>query len=320
MRRIVGITATTCILAVLYWRVDVWALSEQLAGANLAWIAWSLGLFVPQIGVSAVRWRLLVRHAAAITVWDATRQVLAANALNLVLPSKVGDLAKGAAGASDADQLASQTGRAVFEKLLDLLALSGWAMVAAAVGQLTREHSVAVAAAVAVGVGVVMALGLVLVLPTRWIEVPSKRWAQVLAGVRQAGRECLGDLGQGTAVFASTGMLWALQLIQIDCFFRALGGTAGWTTTFLLVPGALLVGLIPGSVCGLGPRDSALVLLFAGVEPASRVAGVGLLLMLRYLVPGLVGLAFLGDLARTMTLRDFIPTRLWARFLNFTTR
>ena len=57
---------------------------------------------------------------------------------------------------------------------------------------------------------------------------------------------------------------------------------------------SLYAGLLPISFCGLGTRDAALVYLFADIAPASTMTVVGLLTGLRYVIPGAVGIPFVG--------------------------
>jgi uncharacterized membrane protein YbhN (UPF0104 family) len=57
-----------------------------------------------------------------------------------------------------------------------------------------------------------------------------------------------------------------------------------------LVPAAIVVGLLPITVAGLGTRDVAMIVLFAPWAPAEMMAGIALLSHLRYILPGLAGL------------------------------
>jgi uncharacterized membrane protein YbhN (UPF0104 family) len=58
------------------------------------------------------------------------------------------------------------------------------------------------------------------------------------------------------------------------------------------VPISIFVGLLPLTIGGMGTRDSALIYLFAAYEPASVMAGIGLLCSMRYWMDTLVGLPF----------------------------
>src|SRR6185503_9427590 len=119
-------------LAALYTAADWRSVGRVLASLDAGYLVAGLLLFVPQTLVSAARWRRLVAPLAAISFGEAMRQTLAASALNLIVPSKLGDLSKAAmlplAGPGDR---ARAGGLALLEKGADvaalaLLWLSGW--------------------------------------------------------------------------------------------------------------------------------------------------------------------------------------------------
>ena len=68
-------------------------------------------------------------------------------------------------------------------------------------------------------------------------------------------------------------------------------GFNGPTTAILgLVPVAIIIGLIPITLAGIGTRDAALIVLFSPWASAEMMAGAALLSHLRYFLPGLAGL------------------------------
>jgi len=58
---------------------------------------------------------------------------------------------------------------------------------------------------------------------------------------------------------------------------------------------AILAGLVPLTMAGVGTRDAATIYLFAPFLSAAAGAVLGLMLTLRYILPGLAGLPFLAD-------------------------
>ncbi|HEC90902.1 MAG TPA: flippase-like domain-containing protein [Alphaproteobacteria bacterium] len=87
-------------------------------------------------------------------------------------------------------------------------------------------------------------------------------------------------------------ILWAVHVSQFYFFFQALGFQGPAIAILAYVPAAVFIGLLPVTIAGIGTRDLALILLFAPWAPAELMAGVALLSHLRYLLPGLVGIAF----------------------------
>jgi glycosyltransferase 2 family protein len=91
----------------------------------------------------------------------------------------------------------------------------------------------------------------------------------------------------------STG-IWFLHLLQIWMFTIALRTDVPLLSALALAPLALLAGLLPLTFAGIGTRDAALVLLFAPYMAAADAAALGVLCTLRYFLPALGGLPFIG--------------------------
>src|SRR5262245_35518405 len=92
--RVAKALVAVALLVGLYWAAnwrDVLAAAQQL---DTLWLGWAFLLFVPQTLVSALRWRALVWPLERLSIGQSVRQTLAASAVNLVLPSKLGDLSK----------------------------------------------------------------------------------------------------------------------------------------------------------------------------------------------------------------------------------
>src|SRR6266508_1190822 len=88
-----GLVAVALLVA-LYWAADWRAVLGAAGDLKAGWFAAAMLLFVPQTLASALRWRALARGLCRVSVGQALRQTLAASALNLVVPSKLGDLSK----------------------------------------------------------------------------------------------------------------------------------------------------------------------------------------------------------------------------------
>ncbi|MEX0711833.1 MAG: lysylphosphatidylglycerol synthase domain-containing protein [Pirellulales bacterium] len=92
--RLGKITLALLLLAVLYQAADWRAVGRSLITLDAHYLAIAMLLFVPQTVVSAWRWQKLAAPVARISLAASVRHVLSASALNLVLPSKLGDLGK----------------------------------------------------------------------------------------------------------------------------------------------------------------------------------------------------------------------------------
>ncbi len=250
--------AVSAVLLVALFRAanwpDVLAEATQL---DRAWLVASLLLFVPQTIVSAWRWQKLVAPVARISLGDSLRHTLMANAMNLIVPAKGGDFSKAAwLEQSSTAERAKAAGRIVIEKCGDVACLF---------------------LCMALGLGGVQATitGLLLLLVTAGVVLRDRRVSPV---------------ERAWPVLVSTVGLWCLHLLQMHAFLQSAGVDTSLATTLVRAPLALFAGLVPGTFCGVGTRDSALAYLYADTAPAATMAVVGLLTSLRYLVPGAVGI------------------------------
>ena len=228
------------------------AVADALHQLDPLWLSLSLALFVPQTLVSAWRWSAWIAPWARLTLGQSVEQTLAASALNLVVPSKLGDLSKAAFVPSvDRPTRVRLGALAMGEKLADLGCL------ALAVGLASPWRAM-------IAGGALLVVGLLYV--ARRLSRPS------------------------TVFAVASVILWSLHLTQIHCFLLAANVQATWSTTLLRIPLALVAGLLPVTWCGVGARDGALAWLYHGEAAEANLALVGLLTASRYLVPGLIGI------------------------------
>jgi uncharacterized protein (TIRG00374 family) len=88
--------------------------------------------------------------------------------------------------------------------------------------------------------------------------------------------------------------IFVLMLIQGFLVLESVGVSAPvWFVTVTL-PLAVVVGMLPLTVAGMGTRDAAFVFLFQSYGPPEALLAVGLLYsVIRYWIPSLVGTVFL---------------------------
>lgn len=268
MPRWIKLVAAVALLGALYWRCDAGRVAGALAGLNVIYLGLAFLMFIPQTLVSAWRWQFFVSPLCNISLWEAVRQTLAASAWNLAAPSKLGDLTKAAMLPIGAEERRRAWTLVVIEKLVDVAALATLWLLAA-----TWQT----------GNGWLLLSGVVL-------AATSTAIATRLPSIHSALRT------PHSALFSL--FLWFLHLAQIHLMLLAAGVPVGFGTSLARVPAAIFAGLLPLSLCGIGPRDGALIWLFSDVAPASAMAAVGLLTATRYLVPGAAGIFCLGGLRR----------------------
>lgn len=305
LKRLAGIIVSLAVLALIYSSVDRAALRESLLSVRPLPFAAALALFIPQNLIMAWRWRAIVSVFAPLAFLRSLSQILACHSMNVLLPSKLGDFSKAWFLVRSGELRPAEAAHfVVFEKLLDLGSLCLIAILGVAVGFVADLHApgdgmfrALAALTVLIGSGVIAALLVLYVLPLSWI--PGLRagegtgWRRAVSeGHRVTAALRTRDARRG-AIFTASILLWGLHLIQIRLFFESLSAPVPVLPFLGLMPLAIFVGLLPLSLFGLGTRDAAIIWLFSAFHPPPVLAGAGLLVNLRYIIPAIAGLPFL---------------------------
>lgn len=265
-------------------------------------MALSLGMVVPLTLFTAWRLQQLLPSKGQLPLGEANRLILVASVLNMVLPSKGGDIAK-AWFMKDRSGLSGSLALSlvVFEKSCDMLSLLLWCVF----GLFLYPQKDAVFWTMTVGVAGMLTLGLLL--------LGSVGFAQFFFGLGgkfapEKMKAKLAKLGTSWGemhqyfwssktrllkVTITSVFIWFMHLLQIWLFILALKAWVPFLTNLALSPLAILAGLLPvPTFGGAGTRDGALVVLYAPYFEAPKALALGLLCTARYILPALGGLPF----------------------------
>ena len=301
MKKLVGLLVSLILLGVIWWQVDLAAIGAAMAAANPWWLAAGLATIIPLTLVTALRFGMLTR--TPIGLWPATRLILGASTLNLVLPSKLGDLAKGLAltGRYGFDMKLA-VAIVVMERSLDMAALLFWGVLALLwVGWGNSWLMLAAA-----GTGALLLLLILLLSPLRIASrmialagriAPGKigRWLTGFADEwQEAVRWFWSDKKRVAGVAGVSLLIWGGHLAQFWLFAQALGHVP-FLDNMAFATLAILAGLLPFTMAGIGTRDAAILFLYAPFLTPGAAAVLGVLATLRYLIPAIAGLPFMGD-------------------------
>jgi uncharacterized protein (TIRG00374 family) len=92
-------------------------------------------------------------------------------------------------------------------------------------------------------------------------------------------------------------VIWIGSALQIYLLYSAVEQQVPIIFSIAVVPIAILVGMLPVTIAGMGTRDLAIVKLFSGYASTSASISIGVLFfLLRYLVLALIGLPFISTL------------------------
>jgi glycosyltransferase 2 family protein len=291
---IVSLAISATLLTVLYRGLNLTVVAESLRGADLPWLAVSLGMIVPITVLRAIRF-LWVAPAGMLRAGEALRVTLVATALNAFAPAKTGDLIKSYLVAKRGTSAGVAVAIIVYERLCDLLGLIFWCMVGWVLG---APRAAAVPAAIWPLLGTVGVVCALLTSSEQVANLGCAVMARALPGglgkVRHlaAGWPALLQLlrGRRGRVMLFSLFLWLVHLVQIWMFTLALSLRIPFLACASLSAIALMAGQLPLTFAGLGARDVALVVLLRGHTTPEAAAALGLLIATRNLLPPLAAI------------------------------
>lgn len=304
MKRAISIFVSLAILALIYSRIDFAGLVGVFRNCDRRWMAISLGMVVPLTMATSWRLQQLMPRSGLLGFGEANKLTLAASVLNMVLPSKMGDIAK-AYFIRDRGYLSGSLSLSlvVFEKSCDLLSLLLWCVF----GLAFYSDKDLLFWGMAVGVFGGLVAGLLLLGSRRFADVffktgktvAPKKMTKKLEKLHISWTEMHAYFWRDKkqlAIVASTSIfIWFLHLLQIWFFIFALNETVPFIANLALSPLAILAGLLPLTFAGVGTRDAALILFYEPFFNAQVGAALGLLCTSRYFLPAVGGLPFFGQ-------------------------
>lgn len=303
LKRLITIVISIAILAAIYSLIDLGNFKEVVLGCDVWLLIGGLALVVPITVVTAWRFLMLVPARAGIGLGEALKLVLAASTLNLVLPSKMGDLSK-AWFMRNKGHMPGPAALSVvmFEKLCDVLSLLTWCLV----GLLVVGTEDMIIKGLGAAAGCFWLIGVLLLLSRRMAAlafglarlIPWDKLKGFVAKTEAAWSEMQAQISRTPAASFKVGLtslgLWLMHVFQIWVFILALGGDVPVLVSFSLSALAIFAGLLPLSFAGIGTRDAAIIYFYAGYFGAATGAALGILCTMRYIMPALAGWPFFG--------------------------
>ncbi len=299
MKRLLPLTFSVLILIIIFSRINLADFGNYIASLDIPLFAAALLCFIPQVLISAWRWKFLIRKKASLGLFESVKLVLASSSLNVFLPSKIGDLSKAYFLKKQGKiELKRGTNVVLFERYIDTASLCSMAVL----GILT-EGSFSRHFLILLGIS----CGVIALFPVLYFLKFEKEpkfsfggkhpWMEKLRHFLKDAQEYLLELKKDQKTLwlaiAASVFLWSLHLFQFYLVFLAIHAPVAWYHVFCFVPVSILIGMIPITLAGIGSRDAALILLFAPYAPASQMIFIGIFASLRYFIPGICGIPFL---------------------------
>ncbi len=318
MKRTLSICISLFILAVIYWKIDAGAMLQVFANSHPLWMPVSLGMVIPLTLLTSWRLQQLMPTQTGrpnpLSFAEANRLILAASSLNMVLPSKMGDIAK-AYFMRERAQLSGSLSLSmvVFEKACDMLSLLLWCAFGLFLypqkDSLFWVMTVCIVTGLILGILLLGSLSFALFFFRAGRSIMPKKFKPKFDTLMAAWREMHDyfwrDRQQLFKIAITSVCIWFLHLLQIWLFILALKAYAPFLANLALSPLALLAGLLPLTFAGVGTRDAALILFYRPYFNESTGAALGILATARYFLPAIGGLPFLSQyLSKMQRLRQ----------------
>lgn len=302
MKNLIPLIIGLLVLSGLYWQVDIVHIIKIILQANTLWLAIGIGMVMPITMLTALRLVWLVPSKNQLSYVESLKLILAASTMNMLLPSKMGDVAKGLFIANDDGMNHVQAlSLVMFEKISDLLALLLWCVFGLVLIQ--QDHWLFLALALIIIIVFVLGISMLTsinfsqsvfqiiraVLPFKLEEMIDRfriEWNEMILYLNFYKKRFVG------IIFYSI-FLWLLHLCQIWVFILALNVFVPFIDNLALTPLVILIGLMPLTLAGIGTRDAAFVFIYTSYFTAATGAALGLFATLRYLIPALFGIPFL---------------------------
>lgn len=314
MKRVISIFVSLTILGIIYWKIDFFRLLQIFQNSHIWWMVISLSMLIPLTLLTAWRLQQLMPTGTQLRFGEANRLILAASVLNMVLPSKMGDIAK-AYFMKERGHLNGSLSLSlvVFEKACDLLSLLLWCVFGLILYSPKDLLFWVMTASVALG----LILGVLFLASHRFAQLffdicrfilPKKsrpKLENFHAAWVQMHNYFWRDKTHLIRIAATSIFIWFLHLLQIWFFILTLNAWTPFVANLALSPLAILAGLLPLTFAGVGTRDAALIAFYQPYFNAPTAAALGLLCTSRYIIPAIAGLPFLGQyLAALQTMRN----------------
>lgn len=309
MKKYISIAVSVAILLIIYSKIDLQNLAKVFANCDGLIMFLSLAMVIPITLFTSWRLQQLMPKGSGLDFLEANRLILGASVLNMVLPSKMGDIAK-AYFMKDRGHLSGTLSLSlvVFEKACDMLSLLLWCVF----GLILYPEKNSLFLLMTLGVGVGLILGLMLLGYRKFaivffkigINLLPKKFGEKLQSLKESWLQMHDyfweDKRQLIKVSTTSIFIWFLHLFQIWLFILALKADVPFLTNLALSPLAILAGLLPLTFAGVGTRDAALILFYQPYFGEATGAALGLLCTSRYFLPAIIGLPFLGEMMATV--------------------
>jgi uncharacterized protein (TIRG00374 family) len=279
------IVVTIVIFIVIFTQIDIASFANRMLAVNLLMFVVAMTFTAFTVILNGIRWKYLIGRYHNLSIRKSIKLTLLGFSFNFVAPSRLGDFTKAHYLKKD-NVMNFSTGSSsiVFEKGLDILCLSLLSVIGVLALSLSNLYIL-----VLIPVLLIVFFFMVGHLKKIGLLMRRERLGNVITNFCNFFEEVKSNRRLFLFALGMTFLLWAVSIIQVYLFFLSFGAVPDMLSLFGLVPIAIIAGMIPITIAGMGTRESAMILLFPAMsEPL--VLGVGFFMTLRYVLAALAGL------------------------------
>jgi uncharacterized protein (TIRG00374 family) len=297
---IISLLVSGILLAVIYRKVDLVVLKQTLLNLSPLHATIFLLLILVQLVLSTLRWNLFTRQLGGIKLGFVVsmQQVVGSYSANLLIPGKWGEIVR-IPWMKKYPLKVPVLFMVFLEKALDTLSVVSILFFSSLILLITKFSTPVplMPFLLISGIILLMVLSVVIfrkhlgLLVTKFTSLRKKPLKQ--DGFIQKGRLLLEIAGDKFWLYYGFSfVIWILQVLQFYFIFLMLGITLSVVYTYAGSCLALLAGVIPVSIAGMGTRDAVIIGFFNHLAPYELLASVGILSLSRIIIPALIGIPF----------------------------
>lgn len=268
----VSIAVSASLLTLLILKIDFERAIDMLSLAKWEWLLAAAFMVSILPFSAALRWQGVLRAygKTRMPFGKSVRAVMMANVLNSFLPSKGGDMAKAVYLKKQAG-LSVGFGTLVIERLVDLMVLGLLGAIAQTVSNTPRWE----------GSGgwylllFVFLLVVFLLLPMQDLPLPGKI-SCIYQDTKQLLRNWLKNPVAVVQTLAGSFISWCIGGIIVLALAKSLAANLSPSDIYSIYPTAVIAGLVPLTISGIGTRDSAFVILLSSHLPPEEATFIGI--------------------------------------------
>ncbi|GLI35899.1 lysylphosphatidylglycerol synthase transmembrane domain-containing protein [Desulforhabdus amnigena] len=266
------VVVSAALIVHLIWRIDMKRATVILNQASYGWLVAALLVTCCNPLFTVWRWMGVLRAQKGIQLGFSTalRANLMANVLNSLLPSKAGDAAK-AIYLRKHGGLVRGMGTVILERSVDFMVLG----ILGITGYLTSGVTYGLITGLVLLGGISCIFLTVFLVPLHRLPLPAGILEKVET-IPQVYKSWIKSPGAILQTVLASLCCWSMGGLIVCCLVSALNTGVTWGYVYGIFPTAILAGLVPLTVGGVGTRDSAFVFFLVGRMPLEEATLVGL--------------------------------------------